>query len=491
MTEQEIELCGRNLRSTLPIIGANRRRAAVRRLADEISEAAIPHLCWAAHSGDPETSGVADRALRRLREGPVRDALCRKWSEERDGMLGRLIVECQYVAQKPLELAVLTALKAKSAPQVWPVDAGRLLLQGLKDADPDVRSQADAEIRRLPKGPVCDAICEIAIRDPNGDAAKVCDSAGLLPAEQGRLCLLLFVTRKLDTYFKEDDNFRYLRAEYDAADPTVQEHVLSVVRSGDRRCGGFLGGRKQLRECTEVEIGVAIDSAAGHRDWARLFRAVQELPLKYGLPVVEMLRTSGWSPEDPAARRLLEQVLADTAGLQAIEERAKPDSSPFSQMLAAGADPKYASQSEADLMRLLEGSDPPAGVGIVAALAKKVAPGSPNAEKVLASPHWMVRLAGFACGLSADLRSTTVNDPVYWVRELARPSAALDLWVCDGGPKDMEALDSGGLNKALGRMGVARRALRTLLAYRLASAVVWEPVEVKGGEFSVSWDDED
>lgn len=490
MTQQEIDQCGRRLRSAVPILGARIRGVAAQKLAADLSVPAIPHLAWALGCRDREVSAVADAALRKLNEGAARDALCSEWAKSRDPRLGAILSQCGFVAEQPLDLTVLTALKTRRSPRTWPAEAAPVLLANLRDREEDIRRQADAVLRSLPKGPACDAICEAAIRNPAGDEAKYCGPGGLRHSDKGRRCLLLFVTRQLDEYFEEDDQFQYLRPEYDSADAAVRELVMDVVRSGDRRCLGLLGGRKALSECSEQEIGLAVDSAKRHKDWPRLYRFAIELPLKYSLPLLEILRAESWRPEDPDSKQFLEQLLLDTAELSAkAPESPKPSSSAFAKMLTRGREAPLSSLSEDDLMKRLESANPPEGVSLVAALAGKAQPGGPSARKILQSPHWMVRLAGHACGLSADLTLDTVNDPVYWVQELASPTAVLNLWPPKGGIKDLEALDSAPAEAKEGRLGSARKALRTLLMHHLSTTVIYEPLVFEGGEFAPEFEE--
>jgi len=223
------------------------------------------------------------------------------------------------------------------------------------------------------------------------------------------------------------------------------------------------------------EIALAVDSAKRHRDWARLFRAAIELPLKYSLPLYEVLRAETWRPEDADSKRLLEQLMQDTADLNSrASEAAKPDSPTFAKMLAKGREGELATLSEAELMKRLEAATPPEGVGIVAVLARKTAPGSANARKVLEGPHWLIALAAYVCGLSSDLTQATVNHPNYWVRELASPTAVLNLWPTKASPKALEALDAAGSCSIHGDAGRRpARGLFPLNGHHNVAAAAW------------------
>ncbi|MFC1806602.1 formylglycine-generating enzyme family protein, partial [Planctomycetota bacterium] len=89
-----------------------------------------------------------------------------------------------------------------------------------------------------------DMLCELAIQDPGGRAARICIKAGMVPSLYARACLFLFVTRQLDEYFLRDPDFSCLREEFARAGPALQKRVMQVLRS-DERCSAEFFGRPQ------------------------------------------------------------------------------------------------------------------------------------------------------------------------------------------------------------------------------------------------------
>jgi hypothetical protein len=344
--------------------------------------------------------------------------------------------------------------------------------------------------------PAIDVLCNAAIQNPQAEAARICLEQRMGPSDHERKCLFLFVTRQLDEYFKEDFEFQSLRLEYDRADATVKGNVMEVVRSGDRRCAGFIqagrgGGKvgaKPLSECTENEVKFALESWTRHQQWDRLLHACLELPLKHGLPALEELRKSGWEPEAPELKSVLKQVLVDSRGFADSRRSPQTDatSSVFERWLAEGQGGEHAALDMAEIERRLQTADPPEGVTLVAALATKTEPGSPAAEAVRKSPHWLVRLAGFATGLTVNPAQDKVEDDNFWVRELAAAANVLDFWPGKATPNDLEALSSAPAEAWAGRLGAARKVLRTVMAHRIDSGV-FEPVVVEAHEFAAEF----
>ena len=474
--------------SRLPLIGWLLRLLAIRGLCAHRQEpGAQEGLVKAVGSPQPKVAARAEAALRTLTSPEAIDALCGLWAEGRDDALGSIIAERGYVARKPADLRILCMLKCgrdfepKTEPDL------DVLARLLGDPDPSVKPGAASALEKLPSGPLRDALCGLALRDPRGAAAQLCVKRGFWPRDEERAALFLFVTRQLDAYFQEDDGFEMLRREYDRADPAVQGQVMEVVRSGDRRCLGFFGARKKLSECSDQEIRVALESAISHQDWPRLWRAFSDLPLRHGMPVIPHFKSSGWAPRGAREASLFKEVTAlgsDGAfALPAAEaRRPRAESSAFAAWLGRGAAPQVASLDPDTILARLAQAPPPEGVALVAALAAKGAVDSKTWSTIEKHPHWPVRLAGHAVTRNL-LASDRVEDPVHWVRELVDAKDVLELWPAKATPADLEALEAAPAEAWTGKLGTPRRLLRALMAHRMVTGA-WEEVVVEAGEFA-------
>jgi len=450
--------------------------------------AAVAPLVAALRDRDSVLSQAAQTALRGLRNQDAIDALCALWAKERAAALGALIAETGYVAAKPADLRVLSALQTKQAGLVCQDGEFIVLVcAAMGDREPFIAGAAQAALGTLTKRDAVDALCRLAIQEPAGAAAKVCVETGKRPSDPEQAAIFLFVTRQLDAYFQEDFEFQNLRAAYDRAEERVQGHVMEVVRSGDRRCLGFFGRRKPLSECTQQEIELAVESGLKHRDWPRLFRAFQEMPLKYGFPLLAEFRKSGWEPEAADLKSVYRGALKESEGQELVAEAPKATSSLFERWLAEGRSGELGRLGESELLRRLETAAPPDGVRIVGALAAKGAAAGGVVQK---NAHWLVRLAGYATGLcQMEIGQDVVSDSNYWVRELASGGKALELWPVKGTPADLEALNAAPAEAFVGKMGAVRRVLRLLLAYRVTVPDMEEVVYLAGefaGEFEAA-----
>ena len=417
------------------------------------------------------------------------DALCAIWAQDRDTGLGQMLSKQRYVAKAPARLRVLSGLKAGAVDLLRQTDGGLVaeIVSALVDTDETISENALLTLEGLENQEGIDALCEAAIQDAAGPAAKLCIRTGKRPSDHERACLFLFVTRQLDAYFEEDFEFQNLRLQYDRADEAVRAQVMEVVRSGDRRCAGFFGTRsKPLRQCSEAEIKLALDSWVRHREWSRLFHASLELPLKYSLPLLTPLGQSGFEPESPDLQSVFRQILADGGDQSALPAPQKPasESSLLETWLTRGRDGDLARLSAAELIKRLEVATPPEGVALTAALATKGTVDDAAVQAVKHNPHWLVRLAGHLTGIfPPDLQHDTVQDANHWITELVASTGVLEVWPGESTPVDLEALSATPPEAWVGRLGSARKVLRTVMTHRITTGT-FEPMVVEAAEFA-------
>jgi hypothetical protein len=437
-------------------------------LASANAELAL-ELVKALADKEPPIPQNAEAVLRELSNPQGIDALCALWAQKRDARLGAIIVERSYIAGAPPTLRVLTALKCGKRVAVEGANAVKAILALVADPDDTVRANATGALEKLTPGPAQDALCEEAIDNPSGPAAQLCVRTGKRFRDPEQACLFLFVTRQLEAYFKEDHEFQNLRMAYDRAGKTVQAQVWAVIRSGDNRVIGALGeSPKRLSELTDEQRKTLLESTVRHKAWPKLLSICLELPLKHTLPFLPELRGAGWEPESPDLKAVLRGILADSDGAAVpVVKKAPAASSLFEQWVSRRLEGALAQANEAELQQRLASAPPPEAVAIVAALAAKAQPNSAATQTVRQSPHWLVRLAGRATGLSLDLAEDNVADPNYWVKEVASMAGVLEFWPNRATPADLEALAAVPAEAWTGKLGAARRILRTIMAYRV------------------------
>jgi hypothetical protein len=468
ISQSQIDQQRRALRATFPLIGPWRRRSTAEWIYQHRNDpVVIPLLVEALSHKDPVVAAKANMAAKNLNSAPAIDVLCAAWAETRDRRLGDLIVAKKYIASQPINIRLLSAIKAGKIVQVNGADMVPILIANLTDSDQGLRKGVIKALEAINDGPALEALCDEAIRRPRGVVAKFCRAEGKSPRNHERFCLFLFVTRQLDQYFKEDFEFQNLRQEFARADATVQQHVMEVLRSGDRRWLGWFTSGKSLYDRDQHEIELALNSYETDGKWDKFFSACLELPLKITWTRFPKLKTAGWSPDDAALRSVLEEIIRETDGTEAPATRMPPAiSSLFELWLARGHSAEFNLLSSSQILKRLVAATPPDGVALVAALASKEKPGAATADRIRNHTHWLVRLAGYATGLCPVLMDEKVSDSNYWIGELAMAADVLSVVPGRANLADLKRLQQLPQEAFVGRPGAARRLLRTILNYR-------------------------
>ncbi len=354
-----------------------------------------------------------------------------------------------------------------------------LLVEALEHIDASVASTAHNALASLKSDVAIDALCEAAIQDPHGAAARICIKTGMRPRDDERASLFLFLTRQMDAYFDSDCNFQNLRLEYERGCGELRQQVLEIVRGGDRRCIGFFAQRKPLAECSDSEIKAAVRSFIKHQDWHRLFCAIIEVPLVHGIPALRVLGRANWQPDDALQRELLQDLLDCLGDLIPPTPRPAASIHPLIDgWLREGRDSALASESISVLLERLDSCEPVEGVRIVGALAGRLSPLSDAAAAVEEHGHWLVRLAGYLTGVTYDVTHDEIIDPVGWVGALPADAHVLLLPPSRATPSVLERLAAAPPEAWRGSLGVARGLLQLVLTYRMTTGS-FEPLVVE------------
>ena len=406
MNREEIAKCGRRLQSRAPLLGGWLRRSACRRLAEDSSAATVPHLVAALESSDVVLREAAESALRSLRNPEAVDALCAAWAKGRDERLGRIVAECRYVARRPVKVRLQSAFKAGKTFRLSAQATGSLplVIELLADPDSQVAKGAAGSLGKIEDPVAVDALCDLAIADPDGPAAAVVKEKDYQPQSVSRRCLLFVLIGELDRYFDLDFEFQHLRAEYRAGDEALKRRIGEVVRrSGDARLLGLfreVRRQKLAAELTEAEAAVVLDVHARNRQWPEIFALLFHIPLSSAVAALDVLAQSGWRPEKETEGALLDELLQARAGIGEVPERpAAPDVAlgpVMGKWIDRGRGKEFAGQPEDALRQALAEAPPPDAVAALAALAASGKTTAQDVETARTHSHWPVRLACLA-----------------------------------------------------------------------------------------------
>lgn len=353
-----------------------------------------------------------------------------------------------------------------------------VLIQYLNARWKSISARAERALSSLSTQRAKDLLCEFAILNPKHRVAEICKRSGYRPSDEEQECLYLFVTGQLDEFFKIDPDFTTLRIIYEHADEKVRERILEVVRSGDARCQPFaIQPRKALTECTEQEIKLAIDSCIRHQDWDRLFKSAIELPLKYSIPVFQVLSRADWTPAEPDLRDLFEKIKINLQGIEFQEVQSGEWTSHLMETwLGRGKRLEYQLVSEDTLLRRLETATPIEATTIVSALAIKATRNERIIQYIRTHPHWLVRLAGLLTGLTKDIILDRMREPNWWINELSGLPGVLEFWPCRATPAELAKLVHAPQSAYEGQYGKCRAILKEILSWKVTTGTFAEIV---------------
>ncbi len=378
-------------------------------------------------------------------------------------------------------MGAMKALAAALAPATVPA-----LARAIEHTDRDIAELAWNTLAKVRDPVALDELIQQAIALPNGRLANLCKKAKFRHTDDGMNCVYLLVTGQTDAYFEQQDDFRHVRHAYEKGNEALRANIMRVVQSGDRRFQAFFLQGKRRHERNEEDILIEINSSLRLKDWAQLFELFLEAPMKYGYPLLEHFRGSGWEPPEAPAnadaqtksrcdarRSLYREALKLSAG------KAVQGGRPGAASATASVEPVtvdaggQGGKSVSALVAALDKAAPVEAIPIVAALAAQGKADPAVRQKIQTSPHWPVRLAGQIAGLYPVLS----NDPIHWVREgiplvATSRSVALEMWPSRATPEDVQRMNALPLPAFEGNLGAVRSVLRLLITSGVKAAII-------------------
>ncbi len=291
----------------------------------------LPYVIAGLEDADPAIAGQARRSLLMLKQPVAVDALARTWQNNRSAVLGGIIQEGRLVASRPMDLHLLTALKAGRQDLTREtVPAGIPDLVSLvSDADPQIAADARAALLNLERPESRDKLCTWAMEKDQPLAFELALQASYRPQKPDQRALFLFLASAWDEYDALDFDNRYLRAIYEIGQPDVRQRIArQVQRSGKTAYLAILAGM-DLRSNTAlldgVEVQMLFDLLVSNQEWTRLWALVHRLAFPWGIRILQVLTGSGWRPEGEVERGEYETLcrLADGLSIPTREEFAR------------------------------------------------------------------------------------------------------------------------------------------------------------------------
>jgi hypothetical protein len=191
MDRDELEHLVQRLHDHTPLFGTRARRTACEKLAQSNNADALPYLVEALYDTDSLVKETAYNSLSNLKDSYSVNILCALWAKERDAILGTIIEEQAYIATHPVEIRVLSALKAGrpefagNSPDSVPV-----LISLRRDRDSKVSHVCDKALRSLSTQEAVDALCAIWARDRDKGLGRIIEEEKMVAAKPVKIRML-------------------------------------------------------------------------------------------------------------------------------------------------------------------------------------------------------------------------------------------------------------------------------------------------------------
>ena len=285
----------------------------------------VTPLLNACSDTDPDIANRAQACIASLEDPRAVAALCERWARGRHPDLTELIERCGYVAQSPVGLRVLSALRANRSDLLAYLGPNGIgpLLDACDDPDPTLAERARAAARRIENPEARDALCErvIAAEHPAARAAAL--DAAYAPRDPARRALFWFLTGQWAQYESLDHDHRLLTDACAAAEPALRARISAQARRAGRvewvraAAGGPHGRRLAEMSDAEWQTALAVLARAGR--WPAMWQLAQVAPPVKGALLLRALTQSGWTPQDAGERSAFEELTA-AAGRLSTEQ---------------------------------------------------------------------------------------------------------------------------------------------------------------------------
>ncbi len=285
----------------------------------------LPALLAICRDADPTLAERARACLEKLDHQGAIDALCLAWARQRDdALLAAALSAGRYIARRPPEVRILTAL-LRGEPQALAQDGAEIVPQlaaAVDDPDPRFATLAAQAVAGLANRAAQEAACQALLHADSPALQAAVLAGGYLPANAAQRALFFFLTGQWERYESLDFDHSQLRAVYSAAGADLRQRINSRLRQAGRPSylNILVGGDEsaRLKQMNGAEIELMLQLIKAERQWLRLWGLIPRLPLAWALQTLDDLQAAAWQPAESADQELFAQL----AGLNSPQARA-------------------------------------------------------------------------------------------------------------------------------------------------------------------------
>jgi WD40 repeat protein len=239
----------------------------------------VPALIQACSDEDPTIAERARHVILHLRNQPAIDAVCRAWQASRDPFLSEVLQRAGYVAAKPAETRLLSALKINRLELVMRAGADLVapLVAACRDTDPEVAARALQCLPLLNKPAAVDEFCRIwsETRGPFLETALLQANYRPQKPESVRLLTALKTGRLVEVENSGPEGLDTLLDAVHNADQVIRQNALLAL-------GNLQNEQTRDALCTRVIGAGAATEAAQPEKTARQMETAHRIAMEHG-----------------------------------------------------------------------------------------------------------------------------------------------------------------------------------------------------------------
>ena len=305
---------------SIPVIGRCLQKKAVAALAEDASPDAVEVLSKAVISlKDEEIKEIVLDALGRLENQQCIDTFCQVWADTRHQDLTNLLVKKGWIASVPVNIKVLSALKAKQLQVV--TDGGREivepLLNAFQDKDSEIANRASECATMFDQPEYQELLCRLVIEQDHSIARQVVIKAQYAPREPSQRALFYFLTEQWDKYESLDYEHSLLQTAFEHSNEQLRQKIREQIRKAGRVewLKVFAGGNqnRRLGEMTNAEWETTLTILDSGKQWEEMWRLAQKAPAIWSKQLLQKLKQVAWIPKVEEEQKGFERLrqLAD------------------------------------------------------------------------------------------------------------------------------------------------------------------------------------
>lgn len=309
MDPEKLKKLEEQLYNEIPLIGDRIRQKAAKELMEDRSIEAIESLTKALiFSKDKNFQNLVLTALRQIKmqEKELIDVVCKVWVESRDVELGKFLKLKGWVASKPLNLRLATALNLgwQGIIDEQGKEIIAPLLSFFYDEDSFIQQTAKQWSSNLKSTELQEEVCRLASEENNQLALEVATRCGYLPKDPSQGALFCYFTQLWEKYQQIDPESKLLEEIYYNASEELKNRIDEQGKIYKRlewvwmRLGGKEGRRLSEIDLTQWEN--IIEVLANGKHWETIWSLMGYIPVIFAKPVLKRLEGNRWLPKDPS-----------------------------------------------------------------------------------------------------------------------------------------------------------------------------------------------